>query len=216
MKIGIIGSGMVGQQLGLGLLKSGHEVKIGTRSPERLNEWRQKAGGKGSVGSFEDAAKFGEMVFLATKWEKGATENAINMAGIKNFASKIVVDVTNPLIFEAEGQPPKMALGYPLSGGAMVQSWIPQAKVVKAFNIINASIMANPKLKEGTPDLFIAGNDSTAKQAIKDIATKWGWADIHDLGGIEQSYALEALTMIWIIYAFQHNKWGHAFKLLKE
>ena len=216
MRIGIIGSGMVGQQLGFGLLKSGHEVKIGTRNPEKLNEWRQKAGEKASVGSFEDAAKFGEMIFIATKWQDGATENAIKMADKKNFSGKVVVDVTNPLLFEAEGKAPKLALGYPHSAGAMIQGWIPQARMVKAFNIINAYTMANPRLKEGTADLVIAGNDPAAKQIVKDIAAKWGWGEILDLGGIEESYMLEALTMIWISYAFQHNKWNHAFRLLKE
>jgi 8-hydroxy-5-deazaflavin:NADPH oxidoreductase len=215
MKIGIIGSGMVAQQLGLGLIKSGHDVKLGTRNPQKLSDWQKQSGNKGSVGSFEDAAKFGELLFLATLWSGGATENAIKQAGKDNFTGKVVVDVTNPLESGGEGQPPKLALGYPDSAGATIQKWLPGSKVVKAFNIITAYYMANPKLKEGTPDMFIAGNDSGAKKSVTDIARSWGW-NVIDIGGIEQSYLLESLAMLWIRYGALNNYWKHAFKLLKE
>jgi predicted dinucleotide-binding enzyme len=215
MKIGIIGSGMVAQQLGLGFLKLGHEVMLGTRHPDKLNEWLIQAGKGASVGSFKDAAGFGELIALATLWNNGATEEAIRMAGKDNFAGKIVMDVTNPLAPGGEKQPPKLALAYPDSAGVMVQSWLPKSKVVKAFNTITAYYMANPKLKEGTPTMFIAGNDASANNTIKEIAEKWGW-DVEIVGGIEQSYLLEALAMLWIRYGFLHNYWKHAFKLLKE
>jgi predicted dinucleotide-binding enzyme len=215
MKIGIIGSGTVAQQLGLGFLKSGHEVKLGTRHPNKLDDWLKKAGEKASVGSFEDAAKFGEMVAIATLWFNDATQDAINLAGKKNLAGKVVMDVTNPLAPGGENKSPKLALGYPESAGATIQSWLPDSKVVKAFNIVTAYYMANPNLKQGTPDMFIAGNDPAAKRMIMDIAIKWGW-DIFDIGGIEQSYLLEALAMLWIRYGFITSSWKHAFKLLKE
>jgi 8-hydroxy-5-deazaflavin:NADPH oxidoreductase len=215
MKIGIIGSGMVAQQLGLGFLKLGHDVKLGTRHPDKLDQWLGQAGETASVGSFEDAAKFGELIALATLWNNGATEEAIRMAGKDNFAGKIVMDVTNPLAPGGEKQPPKLALAYPDSAGARVQSWLPKSKVVKAFNIITAYYMANPKLKGGTPTMFIAGNDTSANLTIKEIAEKWGW-EVEIVGGIEQSYLLEALALLWIRYGFLHNHWKHAFKLLKE
>lgn len=215
MKVGIIGSGTVGQQLGFGFLKSGHEVKVGTREVGKLRDWLKEAGKSASAGSFEEAASFGDIVVLATKWEGGATESAIHLAGKKNFAGKVVIDVTNPLVFEVEGQPPKPALGYPESGGATIQNWLPDAKVVKAFNIVTSFYMANPNLQEGTPDMFIAGNDVAAKKTVKGIATNWGWT-VHDIGGIEQSYLLEALALLWIRYGFLNNHWTHAFKLLKK
>ena len=215
MKVGIIGSGMVGQQLGLGFLRLGHDVKLGTRHPEKLESWLKQAGEKAIVGGFEDAAKFGELIVLATKWEGDATLNAVDIAGRQNFSGKIVMDATNPLIPDGENKPPKLGLGYPQSAGATIQGWIPYARVVKAFNIVTAYYMANPRLKEGTPDMFIAGNDSPAKKAIADIASRWGW-EIHDIGNIDQAYLLEALAMLWIRYGFLNNHWKHAFKLLKE
>jgi predicted dinucleotide-binding enzyme len=215
MKIGIIGSGTVAQMLGLGFANSGHDVKVGTRYPGKLNDWLQKAGGKTSVGSNEEAAKFGEMIVLATKWADGATENAIRLAGKINFAGKIVMDVTNPLTSNGDGRPPELAVGYPQSAGATIQNWLADSKVVKAFNIVTAYYMANPRLKQGTPDMFIAGNDTSAKRTVTDIAAGWGW-EVHDIGDIRQAYLLEALAMLWIRYGFLNNNWKHAFKLLKE
>lgn len=215
MRVGIIGSGTVGQQLGLGFLKSGYEVKLGTRNPAKLNDWLKQAGEKASVGSFKDAAEFGEIVVVATRWADGAAQQAILMADKRNFAGKVVIDVTNPLTSGGENQPPKLAVGFPDSAGAIIQGWLPDSRVVKAFNIITAYYMANPKLKEGTPDMFIAGNDPPAKKTVTDIANKWGW-QVYDIGGIEQSYLLEALAMLWVRYGVLNNYWKHAFKLLKE
>ncbi len=213
MKVGIIGSGVVGQQLGFGFLRLGHEVKIGTRDTTKLNNWLKQAGKKASVGSFEDAAKFGELNVIATAW--AGTESAINLAGRRNFSSKIVVDVTNPLDF-SNGFPPKFAVNVGNSAGEQIQRMLPEAKVVKAFNIINAYVMINPQREDGDPDLFIAGNDQTAKDKVKSIAEHWGWKSVIDIGDISQSLFLEALTQIWIGYAAKTNKFEHAFKLLKK
>jgi 8-hydroxy-5-deazaflavin:NADPH oxidoreductase len=215
MKFGILGSGMVAQQLGLGLIKSGHDVKLGTRDISKLAEWQAQVGAKGSVGTFEDAAKFGEIIFLSTHWADGATQNAINLAGKVNFDGKIVADTTNPLVFDKAGAPPKLDLGFPDSAGAAIQRWLPNAKVVKAFNIITAYYMANPNLKEGKADMFFAGDDPKAKQKITAIAEAWGWRVI-DIGDIKQAYLLEAMALVWIRYGFMHQHWKHAFKLLNE
>jgi predicted dinucleotide-binding enzyme len=215
MKIGIIGSGTVGQHLAEGLLKSGHEVKIGSRTPSKLHSWLQDAGKNASASSVRETAAFGEMIFLATKWADDATQNAIELADKKNLSGKVVVDVTNPLLFKKENQPPVPEVGYPESGGFLVQKWIPQAKVVKAFNIITAGRMANPDMEEGTPDMFICGNDVEAKGQVTGIAENWGW-NVIDIGDIEQAYLLEAMAFIWVRYGFQTKQWSHAFKLLKK
>jgi 8-hydroxy-5-deazaflavin:NADPH oxidoreductase len=211
--VGIIGSGTVGLHLGAGFAKSDYSVMLGSRSPEKLNEWTQKNGQNANAGSFKDAALFGNVIVLATKWQNGATKNALDLAGLENFKNKIVIDVTNPLHFTEEGTPPTLELTFPESGGKQIQSWLPESRVVKAFNTVTAAYMANPKLEEGRPDLFICGDDSDAKDQIRKLAENWGWT-VHDLGGIDQSYLLEALALIWVRYGFLNNHWTHAFKLL--
>ncbi len=210
MKIGIIGSGVVGQSLGLGLINQGYEVKIGTRDTSKLNEWLSKVNDKGSVGSFAEAAEFGEALFIATLWT--GTENAISLAGKENFEGKIVVDVTNPLDF-SDGTP-KLATVYPISACEQIQKWLPEAKLVKAFNTIPAHIMTNPK-QLGDADLFIAGNGK-AKDFVKHIAKNWGWTDIIDMGDIKSAYWVEMLAMLVINYGFKYNDWNFATKLLRK
>ena len=211
MKIGIIGSGIVGQQLGNGFLRLGHEVKIGNREPSKLSEWLKQAGEKASAGSNKEAAGFGELIVLATGW--AGTENAISISGKENFAGKTVIDVTNPLDF-SKGSPPQLDASPGNSGGEKVQRWLPDSGVVKAFNTINAYIMINAKRAEGDPDLFICGNDPEAKNKVTNFAKQWEWKNIIDMGDISEAYWLEALAMLWIHYGFKNNNWSHAFKLL--
>lgn len=215
MKIGILGSGDVGQALGTGLAKLGHEVKLGTRSPEsdKLKAWLARSGGKTSVGTFADAASFGELVILATLWT--GTENALRVAKHEHFAGKIVVDTTNPLLFNSEGLPPKLAAGHSDSAGEQVQRWLPKSHVVKAFNTVGNAHMVNPHFPGGPPDMFICGNDAKAKQVVTDLLKSLGWPVI-DLGGIESSRYLEPLAMIWVTYGFRTGSWNHAFKLLRK
>ncbi len=214
MKIGIIGSGAVGQALGTGFAELGHEVKLGTRdiNQEKVKTWLGKTGPRVSAGSFAEAAAFGELLVLATSWS--GTENAITLAGKKNTAGKVVIDATNPLRVAAGG-PPTLALGHTDSGGEQVQRWLAESRVVKAFNIIGNSFMVNPQFPGGPPDMFICGNNVKAKQSVADILTGFGWSTI-DLGGIESSRYLEPLAMVWITYGFRTNTWTHAIKLLRK
>ena len=94
MKIGILGSGDVGRRLADGFIGLGHTVKIGSRDPhqEKITEWMAKRDKtKVSSGTFAEAASF------TTLW--AGTADAIKMADPKNFAGKVVIDVTNPLDF---------------------------------------------------------------------------------------------------------------------
>jgi hypothetical protein len=158
-------------------------------------------------------ASIGYYTLLFAKWT--GTKDAIKLAGKRYFKDKIVIDVTNPLLFEKEGIVPKLALSYPKSAGLAVQKWLPKSKVVKAFNTVTAFCMANPILKEGKPVMFFAGNDNEAKKTVIDLAANWGW-DTADMGDINNAYILEAIAMAWITYGSLNNKWTHAFKLLRE
>ncbi len=210
MRIGILGSGNVGQHLALGFIKLGNEVKIGTRDTDKLKDFADK-NPKIKLGNFEEAAHFGEIIVIATSW--AGTENAINLAKKSNFHNKIVIDVTNALDF-SHGMPPKLDSSPGNSAGERIQKWLPESKIVKAFNIVNAQLMCAPKIDKNEPDLFIAGNDDEAKKLVASFAHQWGWRNVHDLGKIEQAYLLEALAMIIVNFGFKDNNWMRAFKLL--
>ena len=101
------------------------------------------------------------------------------------------------------------------SAGEMVQSWLTDANVVKAFNIVGSSHMINPQFPEGKPDMFICGNEQSAKETVTAFLDDFGWQTI-DLGNIEMSRLLEPLALVWIVYGFKTNTWAHAFKLLRK
>lgn len=211
MNIGILGSGDVGKTLGKGLVQVGHQVKVGSRDPKKLQAWVQEVGSKGSAGSFEEAATFGDVIFICTLW--AGTENALKLAG-KQFDQKIVVDVTNPLDF-SKGMPPTYIGGPGKSNGEKIQQWLPTAKVVKAWNSIGNQIMCNPQRQEGDPDFFICGHEE-GKKFVSDVAKQWGWKNIVDIGDITKAHLLESMAMLWIEYGFKENNWAHALKLLKK
>jgi 8-hydroxy-5-deazaflavin:NADPH oxidoreductase len=217
MKIGILGSGEVGRKLADGCIDHGHQVMIGTRNPtkEEIRKWIDNPKHKENafVGSFAEAASFGELIIISTLW--GGTENAINLAISSNFNDKIVVDTTNPLEF-AKDSPPKLSLGYDKSAGEIIQSLLPNSKVVKAFNTVGNPHMIHPDFPGGPPTMFICGNFKAAKDIIiEELLTPFGW-EIIDIGGIEQSRLLEPLAMLWITYYIQSGVGNHAFKLLKK
>jgi predicted dinucleotide-binding enzyme len=221
MKVGVLGSGMVGQYLAGGLIKNGHSVTIGTRDPKKLDPWMenlqkyQPSNAKnGCVGSFEEAAKFGELLVLCCKGD--AVESVINLAKKENFTNKVVIDTTNPLKFTSQTAPPEMLVAYPHSLGKKIQGLIPEAKVVKAFNTIPSNYMIAPAHEEGMPDLFVCGNDNAAKEKVKELARAWGWSDFVDMGNIDQAYILEALGMAVIVYSISNNRWTNALKMLKK
>ncbi|MGA9149416.1 MAG: NAD(P)-binding domain-containing protein [Candidatus Nitrosopolaris sp.] len=216
MRIGIRGSGDVGRKLADSFIENKHLVKIGSRNPnqEKLTEWMAKHDkAKVSSGTFAEAASFGELDLIATLW--AGTADAIKMADPKNFAGKIVIDVTNPLDF-SKGMPPRLAIGHTDSAGETVQRMLPDSKVVKAFNTVGNPHFMHPDFPGGPPTMFICGNNDEAKKTvIDDILTKFGWETI-DIGGIEGARLLEPLALIWITHYFRTGNGNHAFKLLRK
>ena len=213
MKVGILGTGNVGQALGRAFLALGHEVMLAGRSAtnDKAAAWVAEQGKGASQGSFEDAARFGDLIVLATLGS--ANEEALNQAGPENLAGKIVWDTTNPLDF-SRGMPPSLFVGTTDSGGEQVQRQAPGAHVVKVFNTVGNALMFKPQLPGGPPDMFIGGNDADAKATTTALLTEFGWNTI-DLGDITMSRHLEPMCLVWVISAMKGNHWNQAFKLLR-
>jgi predicted dinucleotide-binding enzyme len=214
MRIGILGTGDVGQALGKAFVALGHDVMMGGREAKnaKAEAWACEAGELASVGTFRDAASFGEVVVLATLGTANAS--AIEAAGPAAFSGKVVIDATNPLDFTA-GMPPRLATGPADSGGEEVQRLLLDAKVVKAFNTVGNAHMFRPDFPGGPPDMFIAGNDAEAKRSVTRILDDFGW-NVIDAGSIEASRYLEGLCILWVAYGVHTGGWNHAFKLLHK
>jgi hypothetical protein len=211
MKIGVLGSGDVAKVLAAGFIKHGHNVTIGSRSPEKLTDWNTQ-NPKAARGTFAEAAAFGELVVLAVKGS--AAGEAVSQAGADNLAGKPVVDACNPI---ADAPPVKGVLQFFTGPNESLmeelQRQTPAAHFVKAFNSVGSPRMVNPDFAEGKPTMFICGNDDAAKQAVTSILDQFGW-ETADMGAAEAARAIEPLCMLWCIRGFIGNQWTHAFKLL--
>lgn len=211
MKIAVIGSGDVGQALAKGFVACGHTVMIGTRDTEKKElKWTKKHKEKLNVGSFAEAADFGEMAVLAVAWH--AAENVLSIIR-PELSGKIVIDVTNPLVFN-EDDAPELAVGHNMSAGEMVQQSLADSHVVKTLNIINFKHMIHPVFKKGIPTMFMCGNNESAKAHVRELLVEIGWIDIQDIGTIEKSRLLEPLCLLWIEYGALNDTWDHAVSII--
>ena len=210
-KVGVIGSGVVGETLADGFLKHGYQVMRGSRDPSKLQAWQARAGAQASIGSFADSARFGDIVVLAVKGD--AAEAAVTLSGPDALAGKCVLDTTNPI-----GGPPVNGVLSFFTGGAdslleRLQRAAPAAHFVKAFSSVGSPSMVNPQFKAGRPSMFICGNDAGAKDTARKVLDQFGW-ETEDMGGAEAARAIEPLCILWCIPGFLRNEWTHAFKLL--
>jgi predicted dinucleotide-binding enzyme len=211
-KIAILGSGQVGDALAKGFLALGHAVMRGSREPAKLDKWKQEAGGEARVGTFAEAAAWGEVIVLAVKGT--AAEATIDQAGPASLAGKTILDATNPI----SDEPPDNGVLRYFTGPneslmERLQRKAPAARFVKAFNSVGNAFMVNPPFQP-KPTMFICGNDAGAKREATEIIECFGW-EAADMGGVEVARPIEALCPLWCAPGFLKNEWAHAFKYLK-
>lgn len=198
MKIGILGTGMVGGTIGTKLIEKGHEVMMGSRTAdnEKAISWVKRSGPKASQGTFKDAAEFGEILFNCTKGE--VSLDVLRSAGKEALEGKILLDLANALEFY-RGSTPNIPISATNSLGEIIQNEFPELKVVKSLNTMNCSLMVDASRVPGEHDVFVAGNDSDAKSKVNQILSRdFGWKNIIDLGDITGARATEMLLPIWI------------------
>jgi predicted dinucleotide-binding enzyme len=201
MRIGILGSGAVGQALAQGFARHGHEVRIGSR---------KNAVDDLPVGSPGEVVQAADLVFLSVLGT-AAVEVA---AGVREqLYGKVLVDTTNPLDFSS-GRP-GLFVGHTDSLGEQVQRAVPEAHVVKAYNTVGNTLMVDPDLPGGPPSMLIGGDSADAKGAVTALLQSTGW-DVVDLGGIEASRYLEPLCIAWVLHGARTGTWNHAFRLLRR
>ncbi len=212
-RVAVLGSGVVGQVLSDGFLKHGYQVMRGTRQPDKLAAWRDGGGAGASVGTFADAAQFGDLVVLAVKGS--AAEAIVDQCGPDALVNKTVIDTTNPL---ADAPPVNGVLRFftTLDESLLerLQRRAPGAHLVKAFSCVGNALMVNPRLAGGPPTMFICGNHAGAKAEVTGVLDQFGW-ETADMGLAEAARAIEPLCILWCIPGFLHNQWAHAFKLLR-
>jgi len=199
MKYAVLGTGSVGQSIGAKLMQLGHQVCLGSRTAasQAGQEWAQRAGSGATASTFAAAADFGERVFICLPGVHAL--DALNSIPSEAVTGKVLVDVTNPLDFSG-GFPPSLSVANTDSLGEQIQRALPDALVVKSLNTVNADIMVDPTRVPGQHNIFVAGNDAAAKQAVIALLADFGWTgdSVIDLGGIEAARATEMYLPLWL------------------
>jgi predicted dinucleotide-binding enzyme len=198
MKFGVLGTGIAGRALASKLVALGHEVTMGSRSSgnEKAVAWASAAGEKAREGTFREAAGFGEIVINVTAG--GSSLQALQSAGAENLDGKVLIDVANPLA--GDGFPPTLSVCNTESLGEQIQRAFPSARVVKALNTVTANVMVNPGVISGGHNVFVAGNDASAKATVRTLLQSFGWdaGDVVDLGDISCARGAEMYMPLWI------------------
>jgi 8-hydroxy-5-deazaflavin:NADPH oxidoreductase len=189
MKIGVLGTGMVGQAIASKLAELGHDVMMGSRTADNATaaEWAARMGARASTGTFADAVGVGEVVFNCTRGTNSL--EALEAAGARNLEGKVLVDVANLLSADPPG---------PESLGEQIQNAFPLARVVKTLNTVNCDVMVNPRRLADPHTIFLSGNDALAKETARALLESFGWIDILDLGDIATARAAEGLVPLWV------------------
>jgi predicted dinucleotide-binding enzyme len=185
VRIGVLGTGVVGTTLAGKLRELGHDVLIGSRTASD------------DAVPFADAAAHGELVFNCTNGK--VSLDALSAAGAENLAGKVLIDVSNALEF-AEGRPPVIGVAVDDSLGERIQRAFPDARVVKALNTMNTNVMVDPDLVSGEHDVFMCGNDAAAKARVAELLQELGWPRerIVDLGDITAARGQELYVAFWL------------------
>ena len=200
MNIAVLGTGIVGNAIATTLVKTGHQVMMGSRTAnsDAGQAWLRSVGGTAQCGTFAEAAAFGDIVFNCTNGANALV--ALRQAGAANLRGKILIDVANPLDMST-GMPPSLTVCNTDSLGEQVQREFPNTRVVKALNTMHCEVMVQPSLVPGDHTLFLCGNDAEAKREVSDRLCAWfGWkkANILDLGDISAARGTEMFLPLWL------------------
>jgi 8-hydroxy-5-deazaflavin:NADPH oxidoreductase len=197
MRVGVLGTGMVGTAIATKLIELGHKVRMGSREAgnEKGVQWAGSAADRASSGDFADTASFGEVVFNCTAGE--GSVDAVTSAK-EGLAGKLLIDVANQLDF-SDGSPVIMATDRE-SLAEQIQRAVPETHVVKSLNTVNADVMVDPARVHGDHVIFISGDDQAAKRQAVELLGEFGWPEdrVINLGDITTARGTETYVGLWL------------------
>lgn len=204
--IAVLGTGDMGDSFGPRLAGLGYKIVYGSRNPDsdRVKELISKTGANASAATSDVAARQADIIFLAIPWEP--MEQVIK--GLGPVKDKIIVDLSWPASELAEDGYWQMTTKP--SGAEVIQSWIPDAKVVKAFGTIGSYVVDDPSLAGGPVSIPIASDHRSAKETVARIAAELG-LDPVDAGPLRMAANIEAMMELYLVPHTQGREIGWEF-----
>jgi 8-hydroxy-5-deazaflavin:NADPH oxidoreductase len=191
MRVGILGSGLMGGKLGTLFARAGHDVVFSyARSKEKLNRLAREAGGNARAGTPREAAQGADVLLLAVHWSR--IDDALKQAG--DLSGKVIVSCSLPLnVANTE-----LVLGHATSGAEELAKKVLGAEVVSAFNNIPSEVLFGVFEARGNatpPSMVYCGGSQRGEDIITTLIRDVGFDPI-DLGPLRSARYTEPLAMI--------------------
>jgi 8-hydroxy-5-deazaflavin:NADPH oxidoreductase len=191
MRVGILGSGLMGGKLGTLFARAGHEVVFSyARSQEKLNRLARDAGGKARAGTPREAAQGADALLLAVHWSR--IDDVLKQAG--DLSGKVIVSCSLPL----DAANTELVLGHTTSGAEELAKKVPGAEVVSAFNNIPSEVLFGVFTARGKvtlPSMLYCGDEQHGKDVAATLIRDVGFEPI-DVGPLRSARYTEPLAMI--------------------
>jgi 8-hydroxy-5-deazaflavin:NADPH oxidoreductase len=195
MRIALLGTGKAGRTLARAFDRLGHDVVVGTRSPEVTRErddWQLDL----PLAPYGEVAHGADLVVNVTNGQ--ASLAVLEEVGSEALSGKVLLDVANPLDASA-GLPPTLFVKDTDSLAEQIQRAFPDARVVKSLNTVNCAVMVDPKrVGGGQSTMFVAGDDPRARETVVSLLGQLGWWDVIEFGHLSAARGMEMWLPMWI------------------
>jgi len=195
MNITIFGTGNMASGLAVLFAKTGqYQITLASRDVSKAQSVATELGNDIQAGPIDSAASNADVVVFAVPFS--AAEDVVKAAG--GLAGKVVVDITNPMTDDFSA----LTVGHTTSAAEEIQKLAPEAKVVKAFNTIFASVLHNDGMVTGQPaTVFVAGDDEDARGQVAALAESTGFNAL-ETGALASARYLEPVAGLNIALAY--------------
>jgi predicted dinucleotide-binding enzyme len=198
MRVGILGSGLMGGKLGTIFARAGHDVVFSyARSNDKIKGLAREAQGRARPGSPAEAAKEADALLLAVHWSR--IDDVLKQAG--DLSAKVVLTCCLPM----NADDTKLILGTATSGAEELSRKIPKAKVVCAFNTVPSEVLFgvfDAKGKSARPSLVYCGDDNQAKAVAAELIADAGFDPV-DAGSLKVARYTEPFALLVAELAYE-------------
>jgi 8-hydroxy-5-deazaflavin:NADPH oxidoreductase len=198
MRIGILGSGLMGGKLGTLFARAGHEVVFSyARSEQKLNKLAREAKGKARVGAPAEAARDANALLLAVHWSR--VDDVLQQAG--DVSGKVIVTCSLPM----NADDTDLVIAHTSSGAEALAQKVPGGHVVSAFGTVPSEVLFDvfaARRKANRPSLVYCGDDQRAKKLAAALIRDVGFDPV-DAGPLRMARALEPFTLLIARLAYE-------------